>query len=297
MERVDLIIYHANCPDGLTSFWILKMRWPEADGHAAVYDSVPPDVNGKNVMIADFSYKRDVMVSLIKDAERVVILDHHDTSEKDLEGLSDEYGSCECVFDKTRAGAQITWDWVYGTDKKRPWIVEYVADRDLWLNKLPHTKSVSEAMWFYGYYRDHAQLSLLSKNDSPPSDLIMRGDILLHKKNKEIKAWALSSLECKFKMPSSERVYAVRASPCPRALRSDVGSKILSEFPCDFAVIYNYDLENDEWWLSLRSRGSDEHINVADIASLIDSTGGGHKSSAGCKLRGISSLREILQFL
>ena len=49
-------------------------------------------------------------------------------------------------FDMGRSGAVLAWDYFFGgpsTGRPRPWIVEYVQDRDLWAWKLPRSKEVS----------------------------------------------------------------------------------------------------------------------------------------------------------
>ena len=49
-------------------------------------------------------------------------------------------------FDMERSGAGMTWDAIH-TDhdlhRERPWLVNYVEDRDLWRFKLPNSKEVN----------------------------------------------------------------------------------------------------------------------------------------------------------
>jgi len=64
------------------------------------------------------------------------VLDHHKTAEADCAGLS------YCTFDMNRSGAGITWDHFHPAEP-RPWVVDYVEDRDLWRFKLPNSEELS----------------------------------------------------------------------------------------------------------------------------------------------------------
>jgi hypothetical protein len=80
-----LVIYHGNCADGFGAAWCFHHRFgTEVDFHVGVYQTPPPDVTGRIVVLVDFSYKRDVMVELARSAAGVLVLDHHASAEKDL---------------------------------------------------------------------------------------------------------------------------------------------------------------------------------------------------------------------
>jgi hypothetical protein len=58
-----ICIYHGNCADGFGSAWVVR-RWAKEEGvlddfefFPATYQKAPPDVEGKNVVMVDFSYK------------------------------------------------------------------------------------------------------------------------------------------------------------------------------------------------------------------------------------------------
>lgn len=156
-----LIIYHANCTDGLTAAWVILRALGDADTHAANYGTEPPDVTGRGVIVVDFSYKRPVMIDLCRKAAWIKILDHHKTAEADLTGLADELQADKCavevLFDMDRSGARLAWDTYVEPDinavpyvlQHAEWLVNYVQDRDLWQWKLPDSRLVSAAIESY----------------------------------------------------------------------------------------------------------------------------------------------------
>lgn len=133
-----LIIHHAKCIDGLTALWAVLQcsDYVAADIHAADYGMPPPDVTGKDVVIVDFSYPRDVMEDMISKANTLLCLDHHKTAEENLAGLPG------CVFDMNQSGAGMAWRHFH-PHTEVPLIVQHVEDRDIWRKALPYTEDVN----------------------------------------------------------------------------------------------------------------------------------------------------------
>ena len=144
-----LVIYHNNCPDGFAAAWAIDQRFGPVDLHPANYGEEPPyeKAKGKRVFVVDFSYPRSFLEALSVHADRLTLLDHHKTAEKDLEGLQEDLNLIspldEIVFDMNRSGAGIAWDYAFPGSEKRPWLIDYVEDRDLWRFNLPYSKEVS----------------------------------------------------------------------------------------------------------------------------------------------------------
>ena len=97
------------------------------------------DVKGKNVIIVDFSYPRDVLIKMAEDADSIIVLDHHKTAEENLKGLD------FCIFDMTRSGAVMAWEHFHGKGNT-PLLFQYIQDRDLWQWKLPQSKEFSAGL-------------------------------------------------------------------------------------------------------------------------------------------------------
>lgn len=154
-----LVIYHGGCHDGFTAAWLLHTAFPDATFIPATHGDEPPDVSGKCVIIADFSYPRSVMERLAEAADQIIVLDHHESAEKELKELP------YCVFDMTKSGGRLTYDWLIGwsaipinnldewawikipgSNETIPWIVAYTEDRDLWKKELPGTDEINAAL-------------------------------------------------------------------------------------------------------------------------------------------------------
>lgn len=152
------VIYHGFCADGFTSAWILwnhikkqQNKKPEEEPsdvsfHAANYGEEPPRSiePHDSVIIADFSYSRPVLEELRNNCADLLVLDHHKTAMDDLFSFSD------AIFDMKRSGCGITWDY-FNSGVKRPTLVNYMEDRDLWNFKLPHSEEIFNYVTSYKY--------------------------------------------------------------------------------------------------------------------------------------------------
>lgn len=127
-----VIIYHGPCTDGFTAAWAAWKVFKDSAVYVeASHGMTPPDVTDKEVFILDFAYPRDVMLDMQKKAVSITVLDHHESAQEDLAGLSG------CVFDMYRSGAGLAWDrFNKGT---RPLLVTLVEDSDLNLFENPLT--------------------------------------------------------------------------------------------------------------------------------------------------------------
>jgi oligoribonuclease NrnB/cAMP/cGMP phosphodiesterase (DHH superfamily) len=83
-----LCIYHGNCADGFgAAMAVWKKYGDNCEFYAGIYGEEPPDCKDKNVIIVDFSYKKDVMMKIINDCKSLIVLDHHKSAEEELFGL------------------------------------------------------------------------------------------------------------------------------------------------------------------------------------------------------------------
>lgn len=136
--KPPLVIYHGGCRDGFCAAWVAHKSLPDAEFFAGYYGQAPPKETGREIYIVDFSYQREVMEEMARN-NTLVVLDHHKTAEaalKDLPGMD-----TKVVFDMDRSGAGIAWD--YFNVGPRPWIVNYIEDRDLWRKALPGSDAVN----------------------------------------------------------------------------------------------------------------------------------------------------------
>ncbi len=135
-----LVIYHGDCIDGFTAAWVASKKFDSPIFKPAKYGEDAPMqlIDDKtDVYILDFSYARDVLIDIESRSSSTLVLDHHKTAEENLHGLD------FCEFDMNRSGAGMTWDRLTRKPRERPWLVNYVQDRDLWRFELPDSKAIN----------------------------------------------------------------------------------------------------------------------------------------------------------
>src|SRR3990167_3750811 len=154
IKQFDAIIYHGPCPDGTGGLWSACYYKPIEIRYACKAGVNPiDDYTGMNVIFVDICPTLDYLLNLVKKAKYVVILDHHKSSERmilDNTSKLSEISNLHIEFDMKRSGCQIAWDYFFD-NIQRPFFIDYIADRDLWTWKLPHSKEINSAFFELGY--------------------------------------------------------------------------------------------------------------------------------------------------
>lgn len=262
-----LCIYHANCLDGFTAASFAHLIYPSADFIAAHYGDAPPDCTDRDVLILDFSYKRDVMIEIAKQAKSILIIDHHKTAEQDLIDLPDNVIT---VFDMDKSGAMLAWQ--YFSDEPPPKLVQHVQDRDLWRFELPDTAAINAYLFslefdFIAWHEVGSKLEIESEYEK----IVMAGEALERKHSKDVQT--LIDLGARTSRIST---YAVPVLNCPPMFASKAGH-ILAQGQLFAATYYE---TKERVIYSLRSEKNG--LDVSEIAK--DFGGGGHKHAAGFSL-------------
>lgn len=253
-----LVLYHAQCLDGFAAAWVAFQRFGAANEYRAIQFGEPLKypVDGRDVLILDFSFPRAQLLELKERASSLLVLDHHLTAQQDLAGLDFAH------FDLTRAGCTLAWDWFF-SEQPRPWLLNYVEDKDLWRWKLPGSQEVSAAL--QSYSRSFTQWNkLLAKGLDA---LVAEGRPILRYKNRLIETAA-----SRVKMIDFEGHRIPVVSSC--ILQSEIGGRLSKEHP--FVAIV-FDTGDRQVW-SLRSHEG-TGVDVAAIAKRHG--GGGHPNAAG----------------
>ncbi len=187
--------------------------------------------------------------------------------------------------------------------KKRPWIVEMIGDRDLWVWRYPWSKDVSKCVFEEGYLFTSFGFDKLF-NDCPTtkskkfSHFQETGKNLNLEHEKNMNFWLKNTYVMKLKFPSSEeslvhdcKEYTVGVCSPPYHLRSDVGNVIAEKFVVpgtenlvDFALLFVYDVLKDEFYVSCRARETSSN-DLSKIMTLFPN-GGGHPKAAGGTIYG-----------
>lgn len=252
-----LVIYHGNCIDGFTAAWALWTRFgDEAEYMPAHYGLEPPDVRGRDVYMVDFSYPREQLLRMYDLADSLLVLDHHKTAQDDLNGLA------FAQFDMDRSGAGMAWDWAF-PDTRRPWLVNYVEDRDLWRFRLESSKAINA--YVSTVPQTFADWDRVARHGA--IEAVSRGSSVLAYIDRYVREMSEQANETSW---DSHPIPIVNA---PYINTSElVGSLAEGKL---FAIGW-FQRGDGKYQYSLRSRGE---FDVSEVAK--QHGGGGHKNAAG----------------
>lgn len=297
-------------------------------------------LKGKNVVMVDFSYRKAVIEQLLLPEEQggvktLLILDHH-KSAAELLPLVGTYPQFTLVLDYERSGAHITWDYLQARhpeldalklakreETDRPWVIDYIGDRDLWTYKLPHSKAVNLGMFKKGHLQNFETVDRLATGEIPFESVLEIGLILYEAEITSYQFLIKRAIECWMTTPDQKK-YRVALLGCEHAQASDAGNLLAEQLieppavsvpvPSSYAEVASplaktEDKKKDEeewevlsaptrkydfavcWRYDFKSdqwwlslRGAKESpIDLSAIARLYPE-GGGHAKAAGCAL-------------
>jgi len=275
-NTIDLVIYHGKCCDGfgsaLASYEYFKFNngcnilGNKVEYFPATFNQPPPSVIGKNVIICDFSYKKDVLLKMISEANSLAVIDHHKTAEAELKDIPDKYK----IFRMDHSGAYLTWKYFFPTYDV-PLLIQYIEDNDIWLKAMPYTREVTSYIFTLPYeFEEYSKLlvpGFIENNIIP----IATG---MQKQNNYYIDNALSFTTLKFVQIGDEYYFVVHLNSS--ILKSEIGNSVLYKYPnCDFSAIYS--TNGSTTYYSLRS--DDSRTDVSQIALKFG--GGGHRNASG----------------
>jgi uncharacterized protein len=251
-DAPTLILYHADCSDGFGAAWAIWKRFPAARFFPVKHGTPPPgDVQGERVVIVDFSYSKPVLDTLAAQTKDLLVLDHHITAEKALNGLPYAY------FDQKKSGAVLAWEWAHGTEA--PWLLQYIQDKDLWNWALPASREINAALASYPF--DFTVWDQFSQ-----ATLEQEGRAILRYEQELVGKLAAQAVMVEFQ---GTIVPAVQSA----VLTSQIGERLSPHHP--FCIIW-HDRDGRRFF-SMRSR--EDGTDVGAIAASFG--GGGHTHAAG----------------
>ncbi|MDZ7809223.1 MAG: DHHA1 domain-containing protein [Arhodomonas sp.] len=282
-------LYHANCSDGLAAAAAVYLAAPDhgasedlADYIPVQHGSPPPwdEIDGQDVVIVDFSYKRDVMLEMSERCNTVLVLDHHASAERDLVDLAD---NTYAHFDMERSGAVMAWDFFHnygaGRTHQAPLLYEYIQDRDLWTKHLPGCDDV--AMAIRSYPPTIPEFLKLLEVSIPALRAEGRGirrwlDLQVEA---YVKAWRKAPLLANI---GGHHVPLINA---PGFMASELAGELAELYPFAAVFFHVHEPADDvgKWVFSLRRRDGD--VDLSTIAA--QAGGGGHPAAAGFSVPGI----------
>ena len=284
------IVYHANCMDGAAAAWVVGKKYlhdlellPASHGQEPRFNFL----KGKDIIMVDFSYKREAIERINRDANSLIIYDHHRSAQQEIGDLP------YFIFDENKSGCGLAWDELF-PNKPRPYFINYIEDRDLWRWTLPHSKLINNAIYSYPAEVESIEKLLYIDQD----DLRIIGEALEKQKEKDISTLLKEKNMITFYLVSrrqkewidKKRSFHNRKTPILQNQKlnefykvpavntsihlSDIGNILAKGVP--FAVIWHHKA-NGRIKISLRSDENGE--DVSRIAERFG--GGGHKHAAG----------------
>ena len=292
-----LVIYHANCTDGFGAAFAAWLKLgDEAEYRACHYNQEcfqdGETVHNREVYILDFSFPRDVMDWLFRDAQRVVWLDHHASVFKDYGFSIDRVQTEEdlhiiqaphvVTLDSNKSGALLAWEYFHpGTEV--PMLIQHIDDRDRWQFKLDGSKELHAALnnykpWSFEQWRGIFLCGLFEKETwRVPEEFYMEGTAILRAHNQNVQAALKQTVGCKITI-HTEQYGCTReiglAANAPAFLASDLGHE-LANHSGTFGLVWSM-AGDGQIHCSLRSNGE---YDVSAIAKAFG--GGGHRNAAG----------------
>jgi oligoribonuclease NrnB/cAMP/cGMP phosphodiesterase (DHH superfamily) len=220
----------------------------------------------------DFCLPREELLKLKAIASSLLVLDHHKTAMEDCGDLD------FCIFDMTRSGAGLAWDFAYNNGKREdnlPWLIKYIEYRDLGHlyrnNEDPECiKEILAAVDSYPQvfaFWDH----LSYRN---PKSLIEEGTAILRYKNKLVEQLAASASYLNSDLAFRKQGLPVIKCVNSPILQSDIGNYLVKQNPNCIGMVWHSNGESTKF--SLRSEIQDS----TEVSSLIMG-GGGHMRASG----------------
>lgn len=277
-----IVLYHASCTDGFTAAWCAWLKYGDDAEYIPVqYGDDPPDVTGKDVLILDFSYRREVLLEMAGWAKSVRVLDHHRTAQRELDGMDgmivsrwengervEEKQNLSVTFDMERSGAGLAWDELYGGGRAP--LVDYVEDRDLWRWKLSASREISA--WIGSFEYDFATWNELHRELHHPGNfpgIVQSGAAILRSADRHVAS-----------MVENAGRAIVGGFIVPFINTTSLTSEIVGRLAEDASFACGWFQRKDgKLVYSLRSRGN---FDVSAIAK--EYGGGGHAAAAGFTL-------------
>lgn len=217
-----------------------------------------------SVVLVDFTYPKETLLSMKSRCAELTVLDHHHSAQKDLEGLD------FCIFDMEKSGAMLAWEYWF-PHQASPQLIKYIQDRDLWQFKLPGSEEVTAALRSQPRTFEVWQ-TLLDDGHQAIEDLKKEGSVILTHQNQMVD---IMCQEVSWQEIGDCIVPVVNAS----VYFSEVANRLCNLYPTTPFAAYFYDRPNTRQY-GLRSlKGK---ADVSQIAKLYG--GGGHIHAAGFNL-------------
>ena len=269
------ILYHDSCYDGFGAAWAVSKALMAREGPPDVYlpcshgAPMPEVPDGQQVIIVDFSFPEEALRSLARRSLTVILLDHHKTAQKDLEGfLTSPEPNMDITFDMAHSGANLAWHRFNIGDF--PLLLQYIEDRDLWTNQMEYIEEITA--WLRSYERTFVNFE--SMNEVLEHSFISalgEGTAILRFQRQKVKEICDAGTRM-----LNVGGYMTPIVNAPYVFASDVGAELLKRYPDAPFTGYYFDRNDSVRQWGLRSR---KGFDCSRIAKQYG--GGGHAQACG----------------
>lgn len=303
-----IVIYHGGCRDGFCAAWVVNKYFTykfeeycksgkdypgEITYHPGFYGQEPPDCKDKNVIIVDFCYPLEQMKIIAENCESLIWLDHHKTAQpvtdwfnKVMKPFSPILDKTKFIFDINRSGAGIAWDYFF-PNEVRPWLVNYVEDRDLWKKQLNYSDIINAyiaCLEFEFISWDYVNQNITQLEAKDAGHIaIMKTEQYVREVCKNVYFSTIkTSLSHPHMSPSDRLEILYENIPTVNICQvdcSEVLAELLKLYPNSLFSMYWFKRADGMYQYGLRSKGD---FDVSSVAKLFG--GGGHKNAAGFQL-------------
>lgn len=290
-----LILYHANCADGMGAAYSAWKHFGDNAEYVAVkYGDVKSvndidllgQIEGRQVYILDFSFPIEVMDYIMIYAKHTTWLDHHLTAFQmwvpelpftDTSRYIQQDDYMTVVLDNSRSGAMIAWG--FFNDAPTPMLIQHIDDYDRWQFKLIDTKPFNKALWSLAPWTFEQWNTLANFTSEEFNNFCAEGRALLRDHTARVSKHVEHSRMCTI---AGKPGLAINA---PGYVSSDAGHELAVQSGT-YGMTYSLD-EHLMVKVSLRSNGD---YDVSALAKTLG--GGGHRNAAGfeCTLNQLINL-------
>ncbi len=295
VSKFNYIIYHKNCLDGFTGFLIFTLTNMYSKNSIIYPDMpssklIPPNIKGKDIVIIDVAYSKDVLENIFKEANKVLFIDHHNSIKDYVNELGNKYNKA-IFFNQKYSACGLVWKF-FNEKKKLPKFIEFIQDNDIGEWKLKDTKKFISALQVN--YKLEPTLDNLKEwkklfKNSEVNKLIKLGSCYEEYKNHLI---IENSRRFSYQKFPSQKIYNINPEirkiidgigkykvivyngSCPSV--TSIGTYFYENYECDFVWLWALNLSKKEIVVSLRSKK--DTVDVGKIASCFG--GGGHTGAS-----------------
>jgi oligoribonuclease NrnB/cAMP/cGMP phosphodiesterase (DHH superfamily) len=292
VNNIDMIAFHNPCMDGLAAAWVAytavndymsSLDESELVGRKEIAlvgldnrqiiepTSFVEQFRDRTVIMVDYAPPKAILEQVVSVCKGFYLLDHHITNRDDLAGQSYAH------FDMGKSGVGLAWEY-FNPEKTMPRFLQLIQDRDLWSKQFPESDVFNNGLSFVladkkTFHEKFTVFDELSDNEETKlAEILTIGKLLYEKRNRDI-SFYLSQTLGKVYHWEGKHVYIVN---CSSELISDLGNALANKEECHFAVLWNYNHQNEEYRISLRS------ANKVDVSAICKRYGGGgHPNAAG----------------